>query len=152
MHFNTVAPAGSAGAPPANLPDFTVQQYASLRVELRLYPDRTQHTLARYRVLPEARARLDRQWRARFDADPALLDAYSRAHTTYQANLTGEGDAAARSPVVQLSLEQYAALWAEMSADPDRALEIQARYGIRTPAAWATTRQHWDTRMAQEPA
>jgi hypothetical protein len=90
LPFTVEAPARSAEAPPADLPEFTVQQYASLRAELRQYPDHTQHTLARYRVPPEARARLDLHWRKRFAADPALLDAYTSAYTLYQASLAGQ--------------------------------------------------------------
>jgi hypothetical protein len=160
MHQEAVpfaAPAPQA-APLADLPQLTVEQYASLRVELRMYPDRTQQTLSRYGVPLPSRALLDKQWRARFDEDAALHERYGRAYAYYQESLARPaGTAAPREPAprpaaVQLSLEQYASLWAELSAYPNHTAEVYARYRIHDGDAWAAVRQHWEQQMLHDPA
>jgi hypothetical protein len=80
-------PAGASAEPavPPGVPDLTLPQYASLRVELHLSPDRAEAILARYGVTGEARAPLDAHWRARFEADPLLRMMFARAYATYTA-------------------------------------------------------------------
>jgi hypothetical protein len=75
----------AAGSPSA-YPALTMEQYASLRVELhKSPPERVAQTLARYRVPVEAQAALDEHWKERFDADPALRSAFLNACATYSA-------------------------------------------------------------------
>jgi hypothetical protein len=66
-------------------PDFTVLQYASLRVELQAKPAEEAAILARYWVAPGARADLDDHWRRRFEADPPSRMEFVRAYAAYLA-------------------------------------------------------------------
>jgi hypothetical protein len=77
--------------PPVSVPNFTLEQYASLCVEIALGPDRVAHTLVRYHLTPEVRAALDVQWRARFAADPGLRTAFAQAYAAYKAMITDPG-------------------------------------------------------------
>jgi hypothetical protein len=76
---------GAGGAPtlPPGLPDLTLPQYASLRVELQTRPDAVDITLARYGLRHDTRDALEAHWRARFDADPLLRMEFVRAYATY---------------------------------------------------------------------
>jgi hypothetical protein len=65
------------------MPDLTLMQYASLRVELHVHPQGEAATLARYGVSPGARAVLDARWRARFEADPLKRMEFARAYAQY---------------------------------------------------------------------
>jgi hypothetical protein len=60
-----------AGHAPPGVPDLTLPQYASLRVDLQMHPEQEEVTLSRYRVTRESRAALDAYWRGRFEAAPA---------------------------------------------------------------------------------
>jgi len=75
--------AGGGVPVPEGVPDLTVQQYASFRVELQLDPGRADAILHRYGVAPDARPALDDHWRARFDADPLLRMMFAKAYATY---------------------------------------------------------------------
>src|SRR5262249_29182117 len=88
------APAPSAALPfhdgprapaelPPGCPDLTLPQYASLRVELQLYPEHRLALLARYGVAAEAHDALDAHWRARFDADPVLRAEFMRGYAVF---------------------------------------------------------------------
>jgi hypothetical protein len=93
----TVAlPAGVEGAPPvpAGVPDLTLPQYASLRVDLHRSPDQADAILARYGVPRGGRPPLDAYWRARFDADPLLRMMFAKAYATYTAWLRDRGGGA----------------------------------------------------------
>jgi hypothetical protein len=78
-----------ATSAPAGVPELTLAQYASLRVELQLQPERAALILARYGVPADARPALDASWRARFDADPLLRMEFARAYAAYTAWLRG---------------------------------------------------------------
>jgi hypothetical protein len=67
-------------------PELTLEQYASLCVELDARPDRVVETLARYHLSGEGRASLDALWKPRLSADPALHVAFVRAYATYKAS------------------------------------------------------------------
>jgi hypothetical protein len=84
-------PAGVAGPPPVppGIPDLTLPQYASLRVELHAGREPEAVILGRYAVRPEARAQLDGYWRARFEADPLLRMMFAKAYATYVSWLRG---------------------------------------------------------------
>lgn len=71
--------------PPAQaaFPGFTMEQYASLRVEIDMLPDQLSQTLARYHVPSDAWPALELHWRDRLDADPALRAVFSRACRIY---------------------------------------------------------------------
>jgi len=84
---------GAAAAPAAlpprgsapSLPALTLEQHASLHVELALWPDQTDATLARYRLTREAKALLDDQLGERMARTPELRVAWDHACRTYQA-------------------------------------------------------------------
>ena len=81
----SVADAGAAPSLPAGVPDLTLQQYASLRVELEMSPDRAASIRGRYGVSEEGRDALDAHWRARFQPDPLLRMEFARAYAAYLA-------------------------------------------------------------------
>ena len=68
---------------PPGVPDLTLQQYASFRVELHATPATSARILASYRVSPEGRPALDAHWKARFDADPLQRMMVARAFAAY---------------------------------------------------------------------
>ncbi|WP_437682418.1 hypothetical protein [Sorangium sp. So ce131] len=76
-----VAPSGAAGP---SSPTLSLEQYASLCVELSLHPGRTDETLKRYRITEEQRARLDAYWQARIAGDPGVASAWKRAYVFYR--------------------------------------------------------------------
>lgn len=75
--------AGAAPALPPGLPDLTLPQYASLRVEIHVSPEATDAIAARYGVRREAMGALDAHFRARFEADPLLRMEFVRAYAVY---------------------------------------------------------------------
>ncbi len=83
----------STTAPTVILPAFaepsplTLEQYASLVVELQRSPERHAEILARYKVPAEAWSALEASWRARFEGDPALSAAFAHACGAYRAYL-----------------------------------------------------------------
>jgi hypothetical protein len=79
------------GHAPPGVPDLTLPQYASLRVELQMHPEQEEATLARYRVTRESRPALDEYWRGRFEADPLLRMMFAKAYATYVAWVRGKG-------------------------------------------------------------
>jgi hypothetical protein len=83
----TVAVGAEVAAPalPPGVPDLTLPQYASLRVEIATTPDRVPQILSRYGVRPEGRDALEAHWRARFQADPLLRMMFARAYASYTA-------------------------------------------------------------------
>jgi hypothetical protein len=70
---------------PLGIPDFTIEQYASLRVELEQGPDRVAEILARYGVPVQRREALEAYWEARFARDQVLYMNFSRAYAQYVA-------------------------------------------------------------------
>jgi hypothetical protein len=81
----TVAVGNEVAAPPLppGIADLTLQQYASLRVELHVRPDCAAASLDRYGVSAESGERLDAYWRARFEADPLLRMTFAQAYAKY---------------------------------------------------------------------
>jgi hypothetical protein len=68
---------------PPGVPDLTLPQYASFRVDLHVNPANTARILVSYRVSPEGRPALDAHWKARFDADPLQRMMFARAFASY---------------------------------------------------------------------
>jgi hypothetical protein len=66
-------------------PELTIQQYASLCVELGLRREAFTETLARYHLSPASKAALDTTWQRRFAADPSARPAFDKACAEYQA-------------------------------------------------------------------
>lgn len=66
----------------------------------------------------------------------------------------GRGDALPFKPpeVPDLSVEQYAAMMAELGGYPDKQGEIRAMYGIYSEAVWRLCDTHWTARLAHDPA
>lgn len=83
-----VAAGPGAPAQAVAVPEFTLEQYASLCVEIALGPDRVALTLTRYRLDAASRAALDAHWRARFGTVPGLRAAFAQAFSAYKAALT----------------------------------------------------------------
>jgi len=88
-----------AGPPlPPGVPDLTLQQYASLRVELEISSDDKQATLARYGISADARVALDAHWRHRFSVDPPLRMLFAGTYARYLAWLRGSKRGAPIAP------------------------------------------------------
>ncbi len=68
-----------------NLPQLSVEQYASLHVELAALPGRSTEVLERYRITEEQRQTLDAHWMARMAAEPALRQTWDGACVAYKA-------------------------------------------------------------------
>lgn len=80
------APAKAAPAPaaaPVTIGGYTLEQHVSLCADLTFTPARAAETLARYRITAEGKAELDRLWKERFSADPALEARWREAHGMY---------------------------------------------------------------------
>jgi hypothetical protein len=75
----------SGFVPPTGVPDLTLEQYASLRVELDRAPESASVALRRYGVADDARDTLDTHWKARFAADPALRMSFAQKCAEYVA-------------------------------------------------------------------
>jgi hypothetical protein len=75
-------------APP--LPSFTIEQYASLCLDLVAAPSLAAETLARYRITAAERERLARHFQERFARDPAEREVWERARATYRAWLASQ--------------------------------------------------------------
>lgn len=71
-------------SPPQELPSLSIEQYASLCVELELEPSQTTETLLRYRLTPSLRAKLDAAWRDRMARASDVYTAWSKAVTQYK--------------------------------------------------------------------
>jgi len=61
----------------------TLEQYASLCAEVDFSPARTEETLRRYQVTTAKKAELDRDWQARFSADPSVSAGWREAYRLY---------------------------------------------------------------------
>lgn len=68
---------------PRDVPELTLEQYASLCAELELAPNREQETMRRYHLRSDQKGRLDSYWTARFLADSSVHAAYRHAKSTY---------------------------------------------------------------------
>jgi hypothetical protein len=79
-----------ASPPP---PSFSLEQYASLCVEIRRDPTRAGDVLRRYYLSTEQHRRLDAHWRPRLAEDAALRARWEQACATYDAWLQGAAPA-----------------------------------------------------------
>jgi hypothetical protein len=87
-----VLPFAPSTAGIVSFPDLTPQQYASLRAELAVTPDRPGAILPTYRVYSEAARRaLDAWWEAHFAAQPAARAAFEEDLARFTAWLRREG-------------------------------------------------------------
>jgi hypothetical protein len=82
------SPVQAAPAARPALPSFSVQQWASLTVDLSNDPARRVETLRRYGLGEPQKAELDAQWGARLSANPALRAELDRAMAQYRVWLT----------------------------------------------------------------
>ena len=86
------APEAPAPAPrPAALPTLTVEQYASLCVDLEMAPHAATEALRRYGVTPEGKRALDEAWSRVFAEQPTRKGAFEHAKVTYRAWLARGG-------------------------------------------------------------
>jgi glutathionylspermidine synthase len=74
-----------AGAPePPGPAGLTLEQYASLCVEIAFEPAKVDDTLLRYRIDAEQRRALDDHWQRRMMAAPSLWMRFDQAYAAYQ--------------------------------------------------------------------
>ncbi len=66
------------------LPNLSLEQYASLCVELHLAPDRSDEIFRRYGIPQDVRASVDAYWQRRLSAEPPLYQAYAQAYNAYK--------------------------------------------------------------------
>lgn len=71
-------------------PTFTLEQHASLHVELDLYPDRQAQTLVRYGLTGDTKTAIDLQMTTQMARDPAWHERWNQAYQTYRAWLESE--------------------------------------------------------------
>ena len=71
-----------------------LRQYASLCVDIGNRPESVTDTLARYRLTAESKRTIDKLYRDRFVADPALFGEFRRACDAYQTYLSKRPPAA----------------------------------------------------------
>lgn len=74
----------SAGAMGSSTPGLSLEQYASVCVELSLHPAKAEETLRRYRLTEDQRAKLDAYWQARIASDPGVAAAWNHACAVYR--------------------------------------------------------------------
>jgi hypothetical protein len=78
---------GAAPAPPPAAPfapGLTLEQHASMCVEIALSPARVAETLARYRITPQEKVLIDRHYRDRVAASAEVRAAWERSYQSYQ--------------------------------------------------------------------
>ena len=85
LQFGMEMPKNLPRAKAAYAPPLTLEQHASLAVELAASPERTAETLARYRLTPEARAELDAHYREKITGSAETRAAWERAYQSYHA-------------------------------------------------------------------
>jgi hypothetical protein len=81
--FNELATRAVKPAPATLM--LSLEQHASLHVELAQHPARKDAILQRYNITPEQQAVVDEDWRDRMTRDPALREAWHHAHAAYAA-------------------------------------------------------------------
>ena len=65
-------------------PALTLEQHASMTVDIAAAPERALEVLARYRLTLDAKRAVDEHYRAMMAADPEVNDAWHRACQTYR--------------------------------------------------------------------
>lgn len=85
LPFNQPAhTAGAAVAPPARLPDLTLDAYASLCAELAVFPTKTEEIFRKYGVADDQVQRgLHQRWQDLFTTAPPLRDEWQRKTTAF---------------------------------------------------------------------
>jgi hypothetical protein len=83
LSFGMEIPKNLPPAKAAYAPPLTLEQHASLVVELAAAPESTAATLARYRLTPEARAELDAHYREKIAGSADTRAAWDRAYHSY---------------------------------------------------------------------
>lgn len=83
--------AASQDLPSPEQPKLTLEQHASLCVELALQPEHADRLLVRYGLTVEEKLTLDARYKAKLDATPSLRDAWNTAYLAYYAWVTREG-------------------------------------------------------------
>lgn len=79
-HADTSEPKPSAAeAPPA----LTLEQHASMTMDIAAAPERALEVLSRYRLSPDAKRAVDEYYRAVMADDPGVRDAWNRACQAY---------------------------------------------------------------------
>lgn len=82
-----------AGSPPGTssprVPELTLEQRASLDVDLKAQPERKPQILQRYGLTPEQYERVSAAWEARLAQDPKLRADWNNAVTQYRVWLAG---------------------------------------------------------------
>ncbi len=95
LPFEQNRPAAPAPAPVAasvgEVPALSLEQYASLCVDLAGEPLKRAEILGRYRMSEDQHRRLEASWQARMAADPRVRAALDQACTTYRAWLAQRG-------------------------------------------------------------
>ncbi len=84
-------PAGGlvAPQPPPNVPNLSIEQYAGLCAECRVYPKARERTYARYGVAgPSIHERINEFWRQRFAQDVDLFRRWKQQYDQYCGYLT----------------------------------------------------------------
>ncbi len=78
-------PGHERAAPPAHpgKPALTLEQHASLCVEIAQNPARTTETLARYRITPQEKVLIDQYYRASMAANPEIRAVWERSYQSY---------------------------------------------------------------------
>jgi len=84
LPFGPSAPPAARPVAPAEAPQLSLAQHASLCVELALDPASSPEILGRYRVSEEQKRALDAHWQARLAADATLRAAWHQAYQSYQ--------------------------------------------------------------------
>jgi hypothetical protein len=72
-------------------PALTLEQHASMTVEIALAPERAVSVLARYRLTAEDKRAVDAHWRVKIAGNPAIGDAWNRAYQAYYDWVTKRG-------------------------------------------------------------
>ncbi len=84
--FNELATLATRAVKPAPATlMLSLEQHASLHVELARHPARKDAILRRYNITPEQQAVVDEGWRDRMTRDPALREAWNQAYAAYAA-------------------------------------------------------------------
>ena len=78
-------PPPGAPAAPTEGAELTLEQHASLHVELGLHPEQRLRILRRYGIEAAQHARLDAGWQAKIAQDPAVRSAWEAACARYRA-------------------------------------------------------------------
>ncbi|MEO7331669.1 MAG: hypothetical protein ABI193_24050 [Minicystis sp.] len=85
------APAKAPAPAPLPLPALSIEQYASLHVELSAAPGRAAEVLTRYRLTETQRAAMERHFQGRFQRESGLRATFDQACATYRGWLRSQG-------------------------------------------------------------